>query len=285
MAKTFVAVDDPVHNLLRRITRQTPLWPRLSSAGSLVLEYRVRFAELPDEYHSLALFHAVEGKSLQTLSRGCRQVPDALKPWLPARVDYFDAIKLDRRCSRDLRLRVWQEGAGMLGAELLCFGTGMLRARNDNPDDPLHQELWRRYGRLQPRQEAVLARIRALPWNSLPLLQYHGKESFDSTNLIYGDAFGELEQLWERRADIEFLEIVARGLQPLRRHGLMPVALCPPLNVQAVLQFHFRAQALWKTPPANARSLLRRLEYILEHTTVDSRPATVYRATEPLARS
>lgn len=284
MAKTFIAVDEPVHNLLRRITRQTLLWPRPDSGGPASLEYQVKYADLPEEYYSLAMFHALEGRSLQAIRHGGRRVQEDLKPWVPARANYFDLVSLDRRCCRDLRLKGRKEGPGMLSAELLCFGSGMLRARNDNLADPLHQELWRRHGRLQPRKEQVFATIRALPWDALPLLQGHGKESFDSTNLIYGDAFGELEQLWERRADTEFLDVVARGLQALRRQGQVASSLCPPLNTEAVLKLHFRAQALWKTPPTGARSLLRRIDYLLEHTTVDSEPATVFRKPESLPR-
>ena len=62
------------------------------------------------------------------------------------------------------------------------------------------------------RHETVYARIGALHWNSLPLIHGKQKESFDSTNVIYGDAYGELEQLWERRADTAFLG--AGGLRP-----------------------------------------------------------------------
>jgi len=45
-----------------------------------------------------------------------------------------------------------------------------------------------------------------------------------------------------------------------------------------------RAQALWRTPPTSARVLLRRLEYILEHTRVDDSPATVFQWRQERAR-
>ncbi len=148
-------------------------------------------------------------------------------------------MKLDRRCARDLRLKLKRHGPGLLAGELLCFGAGMLRARNDDPVERIHHYLWSQYGRLHTRHEIVYARIGALHWNSLPLIYAKQKESFDSTNLIYGDAFGELEQLWERRADTAFLEQVARGVAadaPAGRdRGIPAPALEPGSGHEAAL--------------------------------------------------
>ena len=277
MARTFVAIADPVHALLRELTRRTRLALRAGCDGTPVAFYQLRPAEMPEAYWSLAMFHALEGLPICAVASARWRGPLPSRAGVPERVNYFDALKLDRRCCRDLRLRAGRDVGGMFAGDLLAFGVGALRARNDAPGEPLHRRLWEQHGRLQSRHEIVYARIRALIWSSLPLFYQGEKESFDSTNLIYGDALGELEQLWERRADTAFLEQVSLSLRPLRVSRQIGASVHPPLNPEGVVKLHLRAQARWKTPPRSARSLLRRVEYILEHTQVVQVPATIFR--------
>ena len=277
MARMFVAVNDSVHSLLRQLTRQVPLCPGPARDGVPTVQYQVRPEQLPDTYFSLAVFHALQGWPAHAALSRPYGLANTNRAVICERVWFFDAVRLDRRCSRDLRLKVSKQGPGMLSAEVLAYGTGTLRAANDNPAVRMHRYLWSQHGRLRTQHEHCSARFLALNRHSLRVAGPGRKESYLSTNVLYGDAYGELEQLWERRADTAFLDLVARSLQGLRRRGEPAAFMCPPQNIEGLLDLHFKSQALWRTPPASGRVLLRRLEYILENTKIDSAADTLFR--------
>src|SRR5208337_4290212 len=238
MSKAYVAISDPVHNLLRNLTRNTPLYLHITPGELPAMAYRIRPESLPSAYYSLAVLHALEGLPLK-LARRARSIlkPDE-KAVVPELVNFFDAVKLDRRCCRDVRLKIRKRGPGLLAGELLCFGTGMLRACNDDPVDRFQAQLWSQHGRLHTRHETVYARIRTLHRSTSPLSYNVEKEAFDSTNVIYGDAFGELEQLWDRRADTVFLEQVNQCLQCMRHQAEIAVFVHPPLGLDTLIELH-----------------------------------------------
>jgi hypothetical protein len=266
MARNFVAINDWCHRLLRDIVRQAPLCVACPDGGLGTVEHCVRPEDLPEAYYSLAAYHTLQGFSMDEARAGRWPVRGACKPALYKAAGGLDATRLDRRCWGDLRLRADRPGAVLVAGELLVYGAGMLRCcLNSGQRGTKKSEL-----------EAVFRRIVALhsdPDLSEPRIV---KRAYYSTNLIYGDAFGQLEQLWECRADTVFLDYVARSLEPYRAWGSHLVSsVRPPLNAEAVLKLHLGAQSVWKAPPGNARALLRRLEFILEHTIIDSSGVTL----------
>ena len=273
MSNAFVLINEPVHRLLRKLTREVPLTPVVLPEGGIRMGYRPRGEDVPEFYYRLASLHALQGLPLPELENPSIEARVKCPAWVLERVGYFDSVRLDRRCSRDLRLKYGQHRSGLVGGELLTYGAGTLRARNDDHSDRLQAWLWSRYGRIETRHEVVFARIGALHWNSAE--GELGKEHFDSTNLVYGDAFGEVEQLWERRADTDFLEEVVHELGELHRRRELAAFVQPPRNLSAILGLHLRAQAVWRRPPSNARSLLRRIEYVLSRTFIENSPETV----------
>jgi hypothetical protein len=275
MTRTFVALHDPIHNLIRDLTRHLPLVVALGEDGPDV-QYEFEALNLPEKYYSLAVFHSLQGLAVNQTRLDRWRVQMSDRSGIPDYVNYFDVVNLDRRCFRDVRWKLRKRGPGMLAADLLVYGVGTLRARNDDPCEPLFSRLWDLYGRLHSSRETIHARIRTLHMSSVPILSGPQKESFDSTNLIYGDAHGELLQLWDRRADTRFLDGVAQALQQMRDRAEIASYIHPPLNLPTMIRMHLRCQAVWRVPPANGRSLLKRVEYLLNRLVVDDAPKTVH---------
>jgi hypothetical protein len=58
MIRKFVAIQDSLHGLVRRLTRQTPLVPLSGPDGKMRIEYQVDPEQLPESYFVLAGRHA-----------------------------------------------------------------------------------------------------------------------------------------------------------------------------------------------------------------------------------
>jgi hypothetical protein len=281
MTRTYVALNDPIHNLIRDLTRHLPLRVVLGENG-LEPQYEFDPLNLPEKYYSLAVFHALQGLAVNQTRLDRWHVCMNNRSGVPDYVNYFDVVNLDRRCFRDIRWKLRKRGPGMVSADLLVYGVGTLRARNDDLCEPLFQRLWDLYGRLHSSRETIHARIRTLHMSSVPILAGPQKEAFDSTNVIYGDAYGELLQLWDRRADTRFLDEIAQALQGMRDRAEIASYIHPPLNLPTMIQMHLRCQSAWRVPPANGRSLLKRVDYLLNRLVIDEAPMTLHsvRSTE-----
>jgi len=96
VTRTVVAINDPIHAHPEPHSSYPAL--RLSVAGSrLPLQYRFREQDLPEAYYSLAVFHAWGCRWSRCAGHGAGQ--SRRQSGYPARINYFDAVKLDRRCA------------------------------------------------------------------------------------------------------------------------------------------------------------------------------------------
>lgn len=274
MTRTFVAIDDAVHRLLRNLAQRTPLKVEAAGANRWEARYEVNAQQVPETYFCLALLHGLGGMEAKRALSAQASFGMRHREQILEQAHYFDVTRLDRRCGRDIRLKTARSGPVMVSAEILCFGTGTLRARNDDPGDRLHRKILEEHGRLTMKRQKVFAVIQALHGRGESPEGALGRDNYESTNVLYGDVLGELEQLWERRAELGFLDGVALGLEQFRRRAVACAGLQPPQNVNGLVGLHLQRQALWRSPPRSGRSLLRRLEFILSNTTVESWPGT-----------
>jgi len=185
----------------------------------------------------------------------------------------FEATRLDRRCWFDLRLQGVDPAhtQALVVGELISFGVGTLRRAG----------IWNADGRLHTDLEHNFARIVALRRHPAAEDGIITKQVFDSSNVIYGDALGQLEQLWNRRAETDLLDAMAANLQQFACWRDLPLSFNTPLNSAAVYGIHLKSQARWRVPPATGRALLRRIEWILENTILDNLAITVRSSINP----
>ena len=96
-------------------------------------------------------------------------------------------------------------------------------------------------------------------------------EDWESTNMLYGDMYGEVQQLDDRRKERIFLEQVVQGLNSgkgtLESMGTLE-------EFKHTYRNHLACQRLWELPPQSADELLERVDYILGHILFDEQPKT-----------
>lgn len=178
---------------------------------------------------------------------------------------------------------------GPLALEPICFGTGIFRELFSR------QTLFESMVGELPRQKYVSEYLQSL--GAIVTTQTrHGEAErvvYESTNIIYGDSYGELEQLIRRRDDRTFLDLY---LQVLNHEGerLIPSGTDPNVWYNKGRNFfetyrghpssatsgslckawtqHIDQNGLWDKPPQTPEELLERVEYLLGNTIIDPHP-------------
>ena len=264
MKKQFVAINDPLHDLLRGIANTAPLVKVGGSNHRYEICYSTDESDiyLPDEY-----FSALGFTRPQIRSFGFKE-----KMQIAMEKGLVDATKIDERCSDDARMTKFRKSPPMLSADVICFGAGTLRPLNTDRSDPEQTRLRESVGKIEPRQKQVFGRFVGLrlSHSSSKL----GRDVWESTNIIYGDVLGELQQIWARAKDEEFLGELSHFLQSIT---LANAHWYCPYVPSELIRSHFRCQTKlgWETVPSNSVELMRRVEQILGHLVVESHPATV----------
>lgn len=112
------------------------------------------------------------------------------------------------------------------------------------------------------------------------------KESYESTNLILADSFGELEQLKRRRNDEEFLQAYLRDMQEVTTFREKNSAfdnnklMCPEafhMHTDESIRVWLNHVQLgkWRAPPGSIDELSTRIDFLLANTVIDEKPEEV----------
>lgn len=113
---------------------------------------------------------------------------------------------------------------------------------------------------------------------------------YESTNYIYGDSYGELEQIFNKRNNKQFLDTYISNLKratKLKSHVcyslsyLNGLEIISPEGMDLVPEIlsvpwwnnHINSgNALWNKPPENRVELIERVDYLLKNTYIDDNP-------------
>lgn len=119
--------------------------------------------------------------------------------------------------------------------------------------------------------------------------------TWESTNLIYGDSLGEIEQLLRRREDKEFLQAYLQTIQETGRRidrknpapnnhmpysGRVSYVGMPYLSGRVLPAWvdHVENQGIWDKPPQSTEELVERAQFIWDNTFHDIKTKEVLTA-------
>ena len=252
MEKEFIVPCDKEHELLRKLARETPLKQVYYASDServLGAIYRTDQLDLPDSY-----FLDILNKSRDELA----EISQERRFHHAAENGFFNAAYLDKRFEDTLRFYRLEDptdmltgelkkSAFMLTGELISNGTGLLRS--------LH--------RYSPKSPSLQIYIDIpVPYSQNEHDNFKKNRIYESTNLITGSEYGELEQLWKRRDDKGFLQAIIDSM-----HQFSIVKLSS--TDSRLFSKHLELQALWQYPPCSPKELIERVEHIIEKTTFE----------------
>jgi len=150
----------------------------------------------------------------------------------------------------------------IVGVEAVSYGVGTLLPTI--PEPSLFEKAIASLGRTIPQ---------TIDWqypNNLKIYGYplsHDGRAFASTNVILGDAYGELEQLRRRSQETDFIEDYFKYVQHVcrvtnsERHPFFKSKFC---------RLKHRKSGLWVGPPESSADLIDRANFILENTIVEN---------------
>lgn len=182
--------------------------------------------------------------------------------------------------------RLGSDSDGPLALEPICFGTGIFRElfSQQTPFQAIMGEVpkpkyWSEYLQVFGSIVAVVTRNEDIE-----------RIVYESTNIIYGDSYGELEQIIRRRDDKTFLDLYLKVLD-YQGERIIPGGTDPSVWYNQGRDFfetyrghphgdtlskawtqHIDQNRIWDGPPHTIEELLERVEFLLANTIIDPSP-------------
>ncbi len=266
MASEFVVVWNELHQQMAALSRGTPLIPvfegdtvkpRKKSAKVIDMIHNTKPLDriVPQRYYELLEIPEFWGAG------GRARTPETLYIQ-----DYFNANRVDELCRDGQRNRIDVRITSMCSVDPINFGVGIFRPVKAWSGG-FYAALGEPLGKLTARGMKVYAHIIARTHIDPENTSERHAEDWESTNMLYGDMYGELQQLQDRKTEKRFLEQVCQGLNVSGRYMADRLS-----EYHQLYQNHLACQSLWNEPPKNSGELLERVEYVLGHSSFDEKP-------------
>lgn len=259
----FIVVYDEAHRVMAGVTEELPLLPRRVGRHNLVLyDLDKAMNTIPDLYLFISKGHQSEDVLGLT--------PEEKWLWAKDR-RYPDITKVDMRCWDTHRLQPSTNPNSLLSAEVILYGVGVLRRYRDMGLG-IYDRFRKVFGVIECPGMISREFGSCYPFGHFGWLP----ETWESTNLIYGDIYGELLQLHARRYDFVLLGGLVQTLRQfhdrlLHRHRNGN----GNLHESDLMRGHYFRDCQWCYAPQNLHELVARVDFILENCSIDRNPQTV----------